>query len=48
MYMEIMKDAQSEQDKAVVFRKWQKICNYNMEPCEKDFIRLGFQIQFYQ
>ena len=48
MYMEIMKDAQSEQDKAVVFRKWQKICNYDMEPCEKDFIRLGFQFQFYQ
>ena len=48
MYLEIMKDAQSEQDKAVVFRKWQKICNYDMEPCEKDFIRLGFQFQFYQ
>ena len=48
MYMEIMKDAQSGQDKTAVFRKWQKICNYDMEPCEKDFIRLGFQFQFYQ
>ena len=42
MYMEIMNDAQSGQDKAAVFRKWQRICNYDMEPCEKDFIRSGF------
>ena len=42
MYMEIMNDAQSGQDKATVFRKWQRICNYDMEPCEKDFIRSGF------
>ena len=42
MYMEIMNDAQSGQDKAAIFRKWQRICNYDMEPCEKDFIRSGF------
>ena len=42
MYMEIMNDAQSGQDKVAVFRKWQRICNYDMEPCEKDFIRSGF------
>ena len=42
MYMEIMNDAQSEQDKAIAFRKWKKICNYDMKPCEKDFLRSGF------
>ena len=42
MYMEIMNDAKSGRDKAAVFRKWQRICNYDMEPCEKDFIRTGF------
>ena len=42
MFMEIMNDAQSAPDKATAFRKWKKICNYDMEPCEKDFIRTGF------
>ena len=42
MYMEIMNDAQSGHDKAVVFRKWRRMCDYDMEPCEKDFIRCGF------
>ena len=43
MYMEIMNDTQSGLDKPTVFRKWKKICNYDMQPCEKDFIRRGFQ-----
>ena len=43
MYMEIMNDAKSGADKASVFRIWKKICNYDMEPCEKDFIRQSFQ-----
>ena len=44
MYMEIMNDAQSAPDKATAFRKWKKICNYDMEPCERDFIRSAFQL----
>ena len=42
MYKEIMDDAQSGQDKSLVFRKWKKFCNYDLEHCEKDFIRSGF------
>ena len=43
MYMQIMNDTRSGSDKAAVFRKWKRICNYDMEPCERDFIRSGFQ-----
>ena len=46
MYMEIMNDARSGADKGSVFRIWKKICNYDMEPCERDFIRIGFSNDF--
>ena len=42
MYMQIMKDAKSESSKSDIFEKWKKICNYDMEPCEKEYIRSRF------
>ena len=43
MYMDIMNESRPDSDKASVFRKWKKICNYDMEPCEKEYIRPCFR-----
>ena len=43
MYMNIMNDARSGLDKAIVFRKWKNICKFDMKPCEKHFLRSSFQ-----
>ena len=43
MYMDIMDDARSGLDRARVFGKWKEICNFDMEPCEKDYLRSSFQ-----
>ena len=44
MYMDIMNESRLDSDKAAVFQKWKKICNYDMEPCEKEYIRLVLNI----
>ena len=44
MYMDIMNESRLGSNKAAVFQKWKKICRYDMEPCEKEYIRLVFNI----